>query len=106
MAKRKNKTVKLNPNLKSNEETKKEYTDKTQVALEALMEKFKNSPVEERTNILFNMIMNLGTSLDKTIFQLDMVAGTLHRVPGVDKVIEDMKNEYEEQQKEKETTDE
>ena len=85
--KKKGKIIKMSNDTK--DKTTKEEPKKLspQEAMDKLIESFKSGNSEERENILFNMCMRMGSALDGLNARLDMLAGIVYKIDGVQEIV-------------------
>ena len=99
MAKRKNK--KKPPVLpgQANPENSKQLSPSE--ALDRLTNAFKEGSAEEKDNILFNLIMRMGQTVDLIGARVDMVGSVINQLPEVQEITKKMREEHEKQMAEK-----
>ena len=90
--KKKGKVIKM-----SNEQNNPKQEEKLspEEAMTKLVDQFKSGTTEQRENILFNMNMRMGQALDGLNARLDMLAGVVYKMPGVQDILAKMQEEQQ-----------
>ncbi|MAG50226.1 hypothetical protein CL621_01135 [archaeon] len=66
-------------------------------ALDRLTNAFKTGTADEKDNILFNLIMRMGQTVDLIGARVDMVGTVINQLPEVQEITKKMRDEHEKQ---------